>query len=97
MARPPQNPHPTAPSATDDKVEDAVFLHDEFGIAETEAAELVTPDGSDTDAVRLHDQNKDPLADVPTPRQPNRDMVEDTDEVRLKPVLHDRNERTGSG
>lgn len=98
---PPADARPvTEPSAavTPSKTDDAVFLADEFGINEAAAAELVTPgeDSADIAAeARERRDEADRLAGVPTPEEPEQDLVADQDEVRLKPVLHTRGEGPG--
>jgi len=93
-SKPPQQP----PAS---KLEDATFLHDEFDIEENIAVELVSDSPVEADriaeGVRSHDRRKDALAGVPTPREPAADRVADTDEERLKPVLHNVNDRVGGG
>jgi hypothetical protein len=82
------------------KVDDATFLADEFNIPERNAARLVTPPGQvDAIAAEVSRRRKedDPLAAKPTPQEPERDLVPDNDEERLKPVLHHPNERRGGG
>lgn len=39
----------------------------------------------------------DPLANVPAPKGDTRGRVADADERLLKPVLHNRNDRSGGG
>jgi hypothetical protein len=100
MARPPK-PSGVATPVNPGKVDDAVFLHDEFGIDETVAADLITeePIGGEAvvDALGRRERAKDPLSDIPTPAEPPSDRIADNDEERLKPVLHQRNDRVGGG
>jgi hypothetical protein len=82
------------------KTKDANFLVDQFDMDESEAAGIVTDSPAErdrvTDAARKHSHDKDPLAGAPTPEEPERDIVEDNDEVRLKPIVSN-NKRTGGG
>lgn len=84
------------------KVEDVRFLAEQFDMPVRSAAELVLSSNSPrvddivTEAARLDDE-ADVLEGAPTPEEPASDFVEDQDDVRLKPVLHSRNERAGGG
>jgi hypothetical protein len=71
---------------------DAAFLVKGFHIPPGKAASLVA--GTDAaategEARRLLSED-DPLETVPTPHEPANDLAADTDEERLKPVLHRR-------
>jgi hypothetical protein len=83
------------------QAEDADFLAREFGIAPRRAGELVARDGARADdvaaAARERAKRRDPLAGAPVPDEPGRDRVPDSDEVRLKQVLHEKNDRRGGG
>lgn len=82
----------------------AKFLADEFDIPERRAAAVVAGRGTSDDEIaslaaevyqqRQHD---DALAGVPTPREDQRDLRQDSDESALKPVDHRPNRRTGGG
>jgi hypothetical protein len=83
---------------TPSRTDDAVFLAEAFDINEAAAAELVAPgeDSADIAAeAREQRDEADRLAGVPTPEEPEQDLVADQDEVRLKPVLHTRGEGPG--
>jgi hypothetical protein len=84
---------------TKQKVEDGTFLAEEFGIPANKAAELVSQPG-EADQVEAGVQSNlraaDPLEGVPTPKA-GPDFSADTDEIRLKPVLHEKNNRAGAG
>jgi hypothetical protein len=87
-----------------DKVADAKFLVDEFGISAPKVAGLIVGEGEPapvTDEILAQVQQQvrteDSLADKPTPEAPANDLVADTDEQRLKPVLHNSNKRLGAG
>jgi hypothetical protein len=95
---------PGAVLASSDKLADTKFLAKEFHIPEQRAARAVlgeqVPDSVVTDlGAEVHRQllSEDPLRDVPTPEEPSSDLISDTDEIRLKPVVHKRNDRTGAG
>jgi hypothetical protein len=81
--------------------EDAAFLVEEFDVTAREAAELVARDDEDADKVKdaTYDalKGRDPLRNKPTPEAPASDLTADTDEVRLKPVVHKPNMRTSGG
>jgi hypothetical protein len=80
---------------------DTAFLADSFDMTAAEAAALVADrpldDETTTDLARTVREADDPLADVPTPKEPARDFVADSDEHALKPVLHRANQRQGAG
>jgi hypothetical protein len=83
-------------------VTDAKFLVDEFGVNEQKAASLIAashvePEAAILTGLREADGQVDPLAGIPTPEEPRNDLVPDSDEERLKPVLHMKNKRTGGG
>lgn len=88
-------------SAGQEKLRDTEFLVDEFGVKEAEAAELVTGKArEDTETMALARKvrrNQNPLDEKPTPQEPERDFVEDSDEQALKPVLKTKNDRQGAG
>jgi hypothetical protein len=70
----------------------AAFLVKGFGIPPGESAKLVS-DGKASqsateDKARQFLSEDDPLRDVPVPQEPASDLTTDTDEERLKPVLH---------
>jgi hypothetical protein len=79
--------------------DNAAFLANRFDLPPRKAAELVSGEGTLTDeiaadvAARQH--NDDVLEGVPTPEQPTYEHGIDMDEVRLKPVLRQRNDRSG--
>jgi hypothetical protein len=81
------------------QTKDAEFLANEFDMQPKKAAGLVAREGADPDEISAkvakRQKAADPLKDVPTPHEPARERVEDVDEVRLKPVLHERNDRAG--
>lgn len=83
------------------QVQDVEFLVEEFDVTVDGAADLVARDGQDRDALedaaRAHQATRDPLAGQPTPQEPEHDLTEDSDEERLMPVLHRRNDRSGGG
>jgi hypothetical protein len=87
------------------KLENTKFLTDEFGIPERKAAEAVMGDGAATEgevaslAAEVYKERAkdDPLAGVPTPKEPASHFSPDVDETALKPVLHRPNRRTGAG
>jgi hypothetical protein len=82
------------------KVEDGTFLAKEFDIAPRKAAKLVSSDAEESETVRDGVQQnldgEDPLEGVPIPEGSD-DFTADTDETRLKPVLHRPNKRAGGG
>lgn len=83
------------------RVDDAEFLADEFEMPNRKAADLVARPGSDRDEIKAEVDERqradDPLEGMPTPREPAIEHEEDVDEVRLKPVLHERNDHSGAG
>ena len=85
------------------KVDDAAFLADQFDIPVANAAELVASSSYEQSAAEIQEatnrrlRDEDALEGVPTPQEPAHEQVADSDEVRLKPVLHGRNERNGAG
>lgn len=89
------------PSSLKQRVDDAEFLADEFDMPNRKAADLVARPGSDSETIKekVADRQRadDPLEGMPTPREPAVEHEEDTDEVRLKPVLHERNDHSGAG
>ena len=92
---------PSQPASFKQRVDDAEFLADEFEMPNRKAADLVARPGSDRDAVKAEvdarQRADDPLEGMPTPREPAVEHEEDVDEVRLKPVLHERNDHSGAG
>ena len=42
-------------------------------------------------------ERDDPLLGTPTPEEPEKDFVKDSDEERVKPVLNVTNKRVGGG
>jgi len=80
---------------------DGEFLVEGFGIPPLEAARLVAREGADpkklTRELSKHDHEVDALGSVPTPQPDEKDLVPDSDERALKPVLRRRNKRTGAG
>ena len=95
-ARPPGTAAPRQDSAPDRQqaTEDARFLAQQFDIPAPQAEKLT---GAPAEAVRHDTGEEDPLAGVPLPEAPASDVTPDADEERLKPVLHQRNDRTGGG
>jgi hypothetical protein len=89
------------PPSLKQRVVDAEFLADEFEMPARKAADLVARPGSDGEAIKaeVHERQlaEDPLKGMPTPQEPAVEHEEDTDEVRLKPVLHERNDHSGAG
>jgi len=88
------------PTSLGQQVDDATFLETRFGMTPRRASKLVARDGADPDALREASERQaqpDPLKDVPQPQSPAREPTADTDEQRLKPVLHTRNDRVGGG
>jgi hypothetical protein len=86
------------PNSLKQQVDDAVFLKERFGIAPRKAGDLVARDGADPDEIRAASEQQgaqDPLGDAPQPAEPASEHTADTDEQRLKPVLHKRNDRVG--
>jgi hypothetical protein len=82
------------------QIEDATFLEQRFGMTPRQASELVARDGAHPDEVREGSERRaqpDPLADAPEPQAPAEEHTADTDEQRLKPVLHTKNDRVGGG
>ena len=81
------------------KSEDAAFLADRFDLPRRKAAALVAGPGEDADQMAADvaklQQAADPLEGSPTPEEPTFAHGIDMDEVRLKPVLHERNDRSG--
>lgn len=81
--------------------EDADFLVEEFAVPASDAAALVTSDGGDADAVGAkvseRQRKRDALKDVPSAEAPRDDIVPDSDEQALKPVLRRPNRRIGAG
>jgi hypothetical protein len=81
--------------------EDAAFLVEEFEMPPREAAELVKREGEDAgeveDATHQELKKRDPLKNDPTPQAPASDFTEDSDEERLKPVVHKQNLRSSGG
>jgi hypothetical protein len=97
---PPRGQAPTAPGPS--AVGDAKFLVDEFGMNEHKAASIIAETRAQPEALvkaglRAAEAQDDPLAGVPTPREPKNDLTPDNDEERLKPVLHVKNKRVGAG
>jgi hypothetical protein len=94
------DPPPDRPPS---KVDDAAFLADQFDVPVAEAAELVASRGEGQEAAEIQEatnqrlRDEDALEGLPTPREPAHEHVADSDEVRLKPVLHSGNERNGAG
>lgn len=83
-------------------VMDAKFLVDEFGVDERKAASLIAearrqPEAPVEVGLRAAEAQDDPLAGMPTPKDPKNDLIPDNDEQRLKPVLHVKNGRVGGG
>jgi len=74
--------------------ENVDFLVDRFGIASPKAADLVTDDEREADALssqkNAREHGKDDLAGTPVPEAPSEDHVADSDEEALKPVLRNR-------
>ena len=95
-ARPPGSAAQPLDSAADPQqaTEDARFLAQEFDIPAPQAEKLT---GAPSEAIRHDIGAEDPLAVVPLPEAPASDVTPDADEERLKPVLHQRNDRTGGG
>ena len=93
-------PSPAGVQASQGAV-DAAFLVKGFGIPPGDSARLVTPgiagkpNPTEEEARRLLAED-DPLKDVPTPKEPATDLTADTDEERLKPVLHQPNRRASN-
>lgn len=91
------------PSHSPSKVDDAAFLAEEFDIPVADAAELVASSNDGPDAAEIQEatnrrlRNRDALEGVPRPHEPAHDQVGDSDEARLKPILHGYNERNGAG
>lgn len=88
------------PGNLDQQVEDATFLEKRFGLTPRQASGLVARDGADPDAVREGSEKRarsDPLKHAPVPQSPADEHVADSDEQRLKPVLHTKNDRVGGG
>jgi len=83
-----------SPAGREGKHENVDFLVDRFGIASPQAADLVTDDESEADALssqkNAREHGTDDLADKPVPETPRTDHVADTDEEALKPVLRNR-------
>ena len=91
-------------TVTPSRLDDAMFLSNEFDIAPDRAAKLVTDAGtSETDSadlandVRARVAETDALAGVPTPQSDPSELRPDADETPLKPVLRKPNQRTGAG
>jgi hypothetical protein len=85
-----------------EKVRDAKFLVDEFNIAEGAASNLVASEDDELAEEVVGDLHQaqdadDPLKGIPTPSEPPEEFTLDTDEEKLKPVIHERNRRTGAG
>lgn len=87
------------PNSVSSQMRDAQLLEDEFGIVPRRAAELVARGGVEAEALRqrLEARESDALAGKPIPQEPRREHVDDSDEVALKPVLHETNNRHGAG
>jgi len=84
----------------DRQVDDATFLETRFGMTPRRASELVARAGVTPDEVRAGSEKRppsDPLAHVPKPEAPADERPGDNDEQRLKPVLHEKNDRVGGG
>ena len=81
------------------KYDDAEFLADEFDLPSRKAAELVSERGDEVDAITAEvakrQDSENVLEGVPTPEEPTFEHGIDMDEVRLKPVLQERNDRSG--
>ena len=93
-------PSPAPSRRVSQRAVDAAFLVKGFGIPPGKSAALVDSDGNGTGAtteseVRQLLAEDDPLKDVPTPEEPASDLTTDTDEHRLKPVLHTQPNRHG--
>jgi hypothetical protein len=88
------------PSSLGQQVEDATFLEKRFGMTPRQASALVAREGTHPDEVREGSERKahsDPLNGAPEPQSPAEEYTADTDEQRLKPVLHTKNDRVGGG
>ena len=89
------------PSGASQQAVDAAFLVKGFGIPPGKSSKLVGgagaagPSATEREARRLLAED-DPLTDVPTPEEPANDLTADTDETRLKPVLHQPNRRSSN-
>ena len=80
--------------------DDADFLVEEFDVPPHEAADLVSDDAREADAVEdsVRRRNRDATGDgLPLPSGDDDDIVPDNDEVRDKPVVQGPNRRTGAG
>ncbi len=81
--------------------EDADFLVEEFDMPARDAADLVSRDSDDTDRIAAkaaaRQRKRDALKDVPSAESPQDDLVADTDEEALKPVVRRPNRRIGAG
>ena len=84
-------------SKPDQKVDDAVFLRESFGMSEGDAANLVTESEPEADKIAdaARKRERDPLADKPIPESGS-DFVGDSDEHMLKPVVHRKNNYRGA-
>ncbi len=91
------------PDQLPSKVDDAAFLADEFDVPVEKAADLVSSNGHEQEAAEIQEatakrlRDEDALEGVPPPHEPAHEHVADSDEVRLKPVLHSPNQRNGAG
>jgi hypothetical protein len=88
------------PDSLKQQVADVTFLERRFGMTPRQASELVARDGVDPDKVREASEklpHRDPLAGKPKPDEPAVERPRDVDEQRLKPVLHENNDRAGGG
>lgn len=92
--------HASEPFLTDEqKITEAHFLADNFGIAPIRAAELIVGEGSEADnlasKVMLEERERDPLAGVPVPggtKDP--EHIEEGAEDLEKPVVHEESAPT---
>lgn len=88
------------PHSLNQQVVDATFLERRFGLTPREASELVARNGVAPERVREATEKlpqRDPLKGTPKPDEPVVERPRDVDEQRLKPVLHENNDRVGGG
>ena len=87
------------PPDSKQQIEDGAFLAEEFDIPPRKAAKLVAGGDASGDlgsAIAQKVSSVDALKGVPAPQSAD-DFTADTDETRLKPVLHTPNKRAGAG
>jgi hypothetical protein len=79
---------------------DADFLVENLGVTTPEAADLVSRDGANPQegelAARRLERAQNPLAGLRIPKELKSEFTQNTDEVRLEPIVL-KNDRWGAG